>query len=133
MGGREIIEAGSFAGLSRPWMGLHTIDTVRRDAAEKQIWFETKYSSAGNKAQVKLTKGSSEVIYNIDMEKDVIDKITFSTSDGRSRTETGEMIFTYVQEINGVGNEFAKPRSVKSYGTSQRKPVGMLWLMELAD
>ena len=31
-----------FKGLGRPWMGLHTIDTVRRDAAEKEVWFETK-------------------------------------------------------------------------------------------
>ncbi|MCK5172302.1 MAG: sigma-70 family RNA polymerase sigma factor, partial [Planctomycetes bacterium] len=37
--GRELTDAGSgrlFAGLSRPWMGLHTIDTVRRDAARRR-------------------------------------------------------------------------------------------------
>ncbi len=131
VGGREITEAGSFAGLARPWMGLHTIDTVRRDAAQQGLWFETRLLPGGGKAEVALTKGLSEVVYTIDMEKDVIDKIAFSTSDGSGRTKTGEMIFTYLQEINGAGNEFAKPRSVKSYGTSQRKNPGMLWLFEL--
>jgi RNA polymerase sigma-70 factor (ECF subfamily) len=41
VGGRIVNEAG-FAGIGRPWMGLHAIDTIRRDAALKQIWFETK-------------------------------------------------------------------------------------------
>ena len=44
--GENIVNEVSFAGLSRPWMGLHTIDTVRRDAAEKQVWFETRYAAA---------------------------------------------------------------------------------------
>jgi RNA polymerase sigma-70 factor (ECF subfamily) len=49
--GADTVSAVSFAGLSRPWMGLHTIDTVRRDAAQKRIWFETRYNKSSGKRQ----------------------------------------------------------------------------------
>ena len=41
-----------FKGLSRPWMGLHTIDSVRRDAAEQRARFETQVLAGGRQAQV---------------------------------------------------------------------------------
>jgi len=44
-----------FEGLGRPWMGLHTIDTVRRDAAGRGVWFETKYGAGRDKAEVVVT------------------------------------------------------------------------------
>jgi len=40
-----------FKGLGRPWMGLHTIDTVRRDAAEERIWFNAEYLPGGQFAR----------------------------------------------------------------------------------
>jgi RNA polymerase sigma-70 factor (ECF subfamily) len=55
MAGTEIEDADSFTGLPRPWMGLHTIDTVRRDAAEQEVLFDTKLLPDGSKAEVVLT------------------------------------------------------------------------------
>ena len=127
VGEKLVVDSGDgrlFKGLSRPWMGLHTIDTVRRDAAESGVWFETELLSGG-KAEVTLTHNKTRLVYTIDMETDIIDKITFSDSDGSE----GELKFTYLQEIEDIGSEFAEPRQ-KSY----RKPQetrGMLWLMEL--
>ncbi len=121
-------EGGSFfEGLSRPWMGLHTIDTVRRDAAEKQIRFETK-NIPGNKTEVVLTAERVILVYTIDMETDVIEKITFSTDNGGQ----GELRFSYLQDIDDIGNEFAPPRAA-SYRSSQQKPSGMLWLVKLIN
>jgi RNA polymerase sigma-70 factor (ECF subfamily) len=123
-------EGGSFfKGLTRPWMGLHTIDTVRRDAAEKQVWFETKYKPRESKAEVVLTPEQGKLVYTIDMEKDVIDKIAFSTSDGRE----GELRFSYLQDIDEAGNEFVEPRIKRSYRSKQRASPGMLWLLWLAE
>jgi len=130
-------EGGSFfAGLGRPWMGLHTIDTVRRDAAEQQIWFETKHTPGSTKAEVVLNKepknDSLRLIYTIDLDKDVIEKITFSVSDAQGRDAEGELIFSYLEDIEQVGAEFSEPRE-KSYRMSQREGLGIFWLILLAE
>ena len=103
IGGEEFIDK-EFSGLGRPWMGLHTIDIVRRDAAEKEIPFETALRAGDSKGQVILTKESYESIYTIDMEKDVVERIIYSGE------KEGELVFTYLQEISEVTSEFAAPR-----------------------
>jgi RNA polymerase sigma-70 factor (ECF subfamily) len=121
-------EAGSFfEGLGRPWMGLHTIDTVRRDAAEKQIWFETKNISGGSKTEVVLTTEQVRLVYTIDMETDVIEKITFSRND-----VGGELEFSYLQDIDNISNEFTEPR-VASYRSLRQESAGILWLVKLMN
>jgi len=120
-------KAGSFfKGLGRPWMGLHTIDTVRRDAAEKQIWFETEQLSGGDKTEVTLTQKQTRLVYTIDMETDVVEKITFSADNNIE----GKLEFSYLQNIDNVGNEFASPR-IESYRKPQQNPQGILWLVKL--
>jgi len=115
-----------FAGLGRPWMGLHTIDTVRRDAAKQQVWFETKPIRGGKKAEVILTCGRVKLVYSIDLETDVIEKIEFSEdNDGE-----GELQFSYMQNIDNVGHEFAQPK-VRTDRASDQSPPGMLWLVKL--
>lgn len=118
------VSYASFAGLLRPWMGLHTIDTVRRDAAGEGIRFDTELL-AGGKAKVTLTDNGTKLIYTIDMQADVIEKIMFLGEDGKS---IGQLEFTYLQEVDDVGNEFVSPRKV-----GQSKAGGKLWLLELID
>ncbi len=117
-----------FKGLGRPWMGLHTIDMVRRDAAEKQVWFETRGLPDGTKAEIILTQEQTRLVYTIDMETDVIEKITFSADNGGQ----GELEFSYLQNIDNPGNEFTSPR-VGSYRKLQQNPSGMLWLVKLIN
>ena len=124
--GDTIVNEGNFAGLFRPWMGLHTIDTVRRDAAEKRIWFETRYNKRSKKAEVVLKPEDGKIVYTIDMEKDVIVKIEFSTSDERK----GELGFSYLQEIDNTGSEFAEPGRQVSL---PERSEGMLWLLRLVQ
>ena len=129
LGDREIVDGGDgglFDGLGRPWMGLHTIDTVRRDAAEGQIWFETKALPDNSKTEVVLNCEQTKLVYTVDMENDVIDEIRFSGD-----TE-GELRFSYLQDIDDVSNEFIEPVG-KSYRGPQRKGLGTLWLMRLAE
>ena len=117
-----------FKGLGRPWMGLHTIDTVRRDAAEKQVWFETKHIQDSGKAEVVLACDQVQLTYAIDMETDVVETITFSADNG----DRGELRFSYLQDIDDVGTEFASPRA-GSYRRSQQDSPGMLWLVKLVE
>jgi len=123
IGGQVFVDK-EFTGLARPWTGLHTIDTVRRDAAEKRTTFETKLRASDRKAQVILTKESGKIIYTIDMEKDVIEQITFTKSDSRE----GGLYFSYLQDIDNIGNEFAPPAGKASLRLSNE---GISWLLEL--
>jgi RNA polymerase sigma-70 factor (ECF subfamily) len=122
--GDTIVDEACFAGLGRPWMGLHTIDTVRRDAACQWLWFETGYTPDETKLQVTVTCKQIRLLYTIDMEKDVVDKITFLVEDAAR----GELIFTYLQEIDNIGGEFTEPT-----GRPQRDEPGLLWLMRLIE
>ena len=128
VGEKKIVNCDGFAGLARPWMGLHTIDTVRRDAAEQEVWFETKYTPGEIKTQVALTREQVKLVYTIDMEADLIDKIIFSSN---ADQVTGQLQFTYLQDIEGVGDEFVEP-GVGEYGNLQEE-AGMLWLVQLAE
>jgi len=122
--------AGSFfKGLGRPWMGLHTIDTVRRDAAEQRVWFETKYTPQEDKAEVVLTRDQSKLKYTIDMARDAIDKIAFSKSDAGA----GELSFYYLQEIDEATADFTEPRNIRLYAGKRREPLGILWLIRLVE
>ena len=118
-----------FKGLTRPWMGLHTIDTVRRDAAEQRISFETKHTPGSRFAKVELIYKGLRLIYNIDLEMDVIDEITFSTDQGNK----GNLKFSYLQSIEGAGaSEDFRPPRPRRRRASKNSP-GLLWLLQLAE
>jgi hypothetical protein len=122
-------EGGSlFKGLARPWMGLHTIDTVRRDAAEQSIRYETGYPPSGGKVQVVLTCEQARFVYTIDMRTDVVEEITVTRSDGGR----AELKFSYLQDVDGLETEFARPAARGNRQTRQ-EPPGILWLATLAD
>jgi RNA polymerase sigma-70 factor (ECF subfamily) len=117
-----------FRGLGRPWMGLHTVDTVRRDAAEQLVWFDTELRPGSSTVQVILTCEQVKLIYTIDLETDVIDEITFSAQESIK----GQLRFSYLQDIDSVGNEFAGPTR-QSRQKRQQKSKGLLWLVQLAE
>ncbi len=122
-------EGGSFFdGLGRPWMGLHTIDTVRRDAAARRVWFETELLAKGDRAQITLTCEEVKLVYTIDIEKDVVDTIEFSRNDRAG----GELRFSYLQEIGEAAGEFASPRRT-SLRMLPQNHLGGVWLVKLVD
>jgi len=124
-----IYKGGSFfKGLGRPWMGLHTIDTVRRDAAEQRIVFDTKHTPGSQYATVELIRGDIKIIYNIDLEKDVVDEITFSNDQGN----IGNLKFSYLQSIEDINNEFVAPGRPRQQ-TIVRNSSGLLWLVQLLE
>jgi RNA polymerase sigma-70 factor (ECF subfamily) len=124
--------SGSFMkGLARPWMGLHTIDTIRRDAAEKSIWFESRYSSGKEKTEVTLSQKHIKLIYAIDMKNDIVEKITFVRSDKDAATENALQI-SYLQDIDQTPDEFTAPRIRRGSRLPGTTP-GIQWLFQLAD
>lgn len=117
-----------FRGMSRPWQGLHTIDTVRRDAASQQIVFETELSAGSDMAVIRLDCGTAQMAYRILMQADLISEISFSLSDG---TE-GTIRFAYPLGLN-ESNESAIRSNTFFRTPSRNRGPGMTWLVELAN
>ena len=125
--------AGSFfKGLSRQWMGLHTIDTIRRDAAEKQIMFETSYTSGQVKADVSVLHGETTAVYTVDMERDLIEKIEFINNSEGDLETVGSLEFSYIQQAKLSTLEFKEPVPKRSRRFHQ-DALGISWLSQLAE
>jgi RNA polymerase sigma-70 factor (ECF subfamily) len=123
-----------FEGLARPWMGMHTVDLVRRDAAKRRIFFETK---AISEEQVRVTLSenygtkNTNLTYHILMENDLIDKIIFSTYIGSRLQSKGTLTFDYISRLEQA-EPFAKPQIIADEQPPHRKAPEVSWLMELA-
>ncbi len=59
------------------------------------------------------------------MQADVVEKITFVSETGKL---IGQLNFSYLQEVENIGNEFTSPRKKDS-----AKPRGIQWLFELIN
>ncbi len=116
-----------FSGLSRPWMGLHAIDTVRRDAAEQRARFETQLTADGREARVTVTSDKTKLLYTIDIEADLVRRIDFTVSD----VPAGSLEFEYLPDVTVNSSEFAAPATRSERVTLQRDS-GILWLVRLA-
>jgi len=130
---RKVVESyearAFFKGFSRPWMGLHSVDTVRRYAAEQGVRFETKYNKREEKAEITLRPEHAEIVYTVDMKGDVVEKIVFTTGDDKK----GELGFSYLQDVSEAGGEFIEPRTRRSYADRRGEGPGILWLLRLAS
>jgi len=117
-----------FKGLSRPWMGLHTIDSVRRDAAEQRARFETHVLAGGRQGQVTVLAGQAKLVYLIDIEADLVRQIGLWAGG----SQVGSLEFEYLEDANGGQNEFSAP-SIRADPVTLRESSGILWLARLAD
>ena len=125
-GEKEYYGGGSFMlGLSRPWMGLHSIDSVRRDVAGSGVIFETEIVEDEGVAKVIASGAGGRVVYTIDLEKDVVTRISVSAGG-----VDGELVFSYLQEIDDVGGRFAAPVVRRGSG-SVVDGSGIGWLFDL--
>ena len=114
-----------FQGLSRPWMGLHTIDSIRRDAAQNRVWFETRPQQDNSLVDVILSENQNRLVYTVDLHKDLIKSIVFEMS-GEIR---GEWVFTYYAQLP-TGVTIQQPSAVRSAVSVNQEP-GIKWLFEL--
>ena len=120
---------GTFlTGLNRPWMGLHCVDTIRRDAALNGIMFKTELSESDNKCRVILNLETGSIEYTVDMHKDLIEKISFLDSNGNP---CGKIDFKYLDVIPAGYDNFRRTASIKRIG-SVTQETGH-WLAELVS
>jgi len=120
---------GSFLkGLSRPWMGLHAMDTIRRDAAEHQVPFQTIVTPDGKDVLVTVIHNPAKLVYTIDLKTDIVKSIAFFVD----QAPAGQLDFEYLQELPAARGEFIAPRAA-TYRGSLSQDEGILWLMRLVD
>lgn len=124
-----------FKGLSRPWFGFHTSDSIRRDAAKQRFPFElerldngketVKYIGDADDQQIKVT-------CYVDIINDIVDWISFDLPGTDEDSQIGKLNFTYLQELDQPLNDFTEPTPAVPQTTQTESP-GMLWLIELTQ
>ncbi len=128
--GEAFYGAAAFKGLIRPWAGLHVVDTIRRDAAEQFLFFETDINADRTVGRVRIAHDGGSIVYTVDMEKDLIDKIELISN--KSQASSGVLNFTYTTQDGQFVRELNRLRA-SGYRHSRRRPEGMLWLVKLAE
>jgi len=126
--------AGSFfRGLARPWMGMHTMNLVRRDAVAQRVWFKTRLAS--NEKDVVITllheedNRKTDLVYTIDAENDIIKDIRFDVQ----KETRGSLIFSHLQDIDQGKQEYSDPPAPHELDIQLQEGPGMLWLVSLAQ
>jgi RNA polymerase sigma-70 factor (ECF subfamily) len=116
--------AAFFDGLSKPWMGLHCIDSIRRDAVLNGMTFDTQLLS-GSLCKVSVICENGIIEYTVDLHKDLIRSITFLDASGET---CGHIAIEYTEDT---------PEGYKGFRTSSLEisvPVTKAkkyWLAEL--
>jgi RNA polymerase sigma-70 factor (ECF subfamily) len=122
-----------FSGLGRPWMGMHTINILRRDAGKQRIWFAVTPVEDGEDMLLEMAhehNGTDKsIIYTLDMLNDLVKSIEFQEN-GRT---VGKLAFSYLQGIDFVAHEFAEPTAPQDAQAPMRRSPGMRWLVDLAN
>jgi RNA polymerase sigma-70 factor (ECF subfamily) len=117
-----------FQGLGRPWTGLHTIDTIRRDAACAGIPFTTTHLPDGRCVQIVLDGPGTQLTYRVHLYQDWIESITFTQQD----VTIGELTFSYLQPDEADSHRLTVSSPSRSSRGQTHVPGG-LWLMRLAQ
>ena len=117
-----------FNGLARPWLGMHTVDIVRRDAAAQKVKFITTPPAQNDELAdyslcITFIDKPAKLDYKVSYFSDLLNEIVFYAND----KEIGQMNFEYT-----IDNEAIKNRPQIDSGKKIRQLDG-LWLMKLAD
>lgn len=134
---RLSMPGGSFLkGLSRPWEGFHTLDTIRRDAAAARC----PYSRVPSEDPINIVRLQLNAeptasappgggVFTVDTGADLLLEARYwRTNDTQP---VCELIFEYLQEVENAGDEFAPPQSAaQTPGQASSVPTP-LWPVDL--
>ncbi len=130
----ESYPSGSFfTGLSQPWMGLHTIDILRRNAVKERIWFDTALARSYEDALITMlcddNRRRADMVYVVDLEKDIVKGIRIRIN----ARQAGSLKFNYHQDIESGNDIFTEPLLPVDDGGKTAQPLGITWLIDLAE
>lgn len=114
-----------FSGLSRPWLGLNTLDLIRRDAAKEKMYFSPPEILREHEISLILTRGNQKLMYSIDIVTDVVRKITMYDS---REQKVGELYIDYIQDLSRISEgDFLPQPSTQSW----KNDTGISWFFDL--
>jgi len=119
--------AGTFLwGLARPWMGLHTVDTIRRDALLAGATVgPLEMVGDGTTCRVAIQADDVELVYHVAMERDLIDRVELC----RGTEAVGWLEWVYDQaEPASWSDQWPYVESGR-----RRSASGTLWLIQWLD
>ncbi len=124
--------------MARPWTGFHTLDTIRRDAAQERIWFSTAVVKPYEKVEVVIVGDRDGVQcaarYSVDMNNDLLEKIEFwMGKDGPFERAVGELVLSYLDELDEADGEFLMPERVAVPESRGYQKASILWPFQLLD
>lgn len=112
--------------LSRPWTGLHCLDTVRRDAAAYELPFQTLRTPKQHRIIVSIQSADIRIQHEIDMEKDLVQAIGLY----QGQEQVGYLSFAYIDTLEPTDRDRPVPRR-RSRPSRTRKGPDCLWLISL--
>jgi len=115
-------------GLPRPWEGLHTIDTVRRDAAERRLRFVTRLGAGDQQANVAVMHRDMKLVYGIDLDRDIVRSIALYEGE----SQVGQLRLEYIEDLNTEEDLVHEPESAHRRRPRQRRSDA-LWLFDLVQ
>lgn len=119
-----------WSGLPRPWLGLHSVDLIRRDAAQQQLYNTHHFCFDSNYGEITImqTQGyqTKSLRYGIDLDNDLIKTLDFIVND----QTVGHLSFRYLQEFDATEPQ-SPPKWSQHSPHSSLPDQGIQWLMEL--
>jgi hypothetical protein len=116
---------------------MHTIDTIRRDAIESGIEIKTRAIDEEEK-EVEVTlldkQGytRTQITYRIDMERDLIESVSFMDDRGTGRAKEGFIRFIYFDKNSRPASEFVEPAISNPVVMESQNNSKAFWLLDLA-
>lgn len=135
---RLALAGGSFLkGLSRPWGGFHTFDTIRRDAVGSGCRYTTTLAEAPqmiirvlrDEESSTWAQSNGEAEYIINMDTDLLESVRYWQK--TEREPVGELHFTYLENMDGAGEAFAAPETTGASPSGVLSGGTPLWPLEL--
>jgi hypothetical protein len=122
-----------FKGLARPWMGMHAMNAIRRDAVEQRVWFETKPGSNQRDVVVTLMHENggrkTDLVYTINARNDIIKDIRFDVQ----KVTRGSLVFEHLNSVDGIGDTYSEPTVLHGQPAPVEQGQGMPWLVSLVQ
>ncbi|MCP4451262.1 MAG: RNA polymerase sigma factor [Planctomycetes bacterium] len=114
-----------FQGLGRPWMGMHTLDCIRRDAARMRVPFDTEISEDRQSARIQFELSDMTLLYTVDLNNDLLTRIEMSQGD----QPIGVLEIEYLEDLT-LARGINVP-SVSPSGAYRKDVTGLAWLSHL--
>lgn len=122
-----------FKGFLKPWMGMHILDIIRRDAAEKKIPFKIRQFIDDNGiefVELNLIQNEMRIQYTINMNANLIEKIEFYSGE----KIIGTLYFDYTEQSEDFDKSLTEQiQDSSSRAASDKNPPGASWLFDLAN